>query len=67
MKPVAIVLIVLGCIGILWGGLTWTRSEKVIDIGPVEVRRDKQSSIPIPPLFGLVAVAAGVVILSRNR
>ncbi len=67
MKILAIALIVLGSLGLVWGGFSWTQSEKIVDLGPLEVRKDKQSSIPIPPLLGLAGVAAGIVLLSRSK
>ena len=67
MKILAITLIVLGCLGMVWGGISWTQSEKIVDLGPLEVRKDKQSNIPIPPLLGLAGVAAGIVLLSRAK
>lgn len=67
MKLFAIALIVLGSLGLVWGSVSLTRSEKVVDLGPLEIRKEKQSSIPIPPLLGLVGVTAGIVLLSRVR
>ena len=40
MKILGIVLIVLGLVGLAYGGLSWTRKEKVVDIGTVEVTAD---------------------------
>lgn len=67
MKLFAIALIVLGSLGLVWGGVSLTRSEKVVDLGSLEIRKEKQSNIPIPPLLGLVGVTAGIVLLSRVR
>lgn len=67
MKILAVALIVLGSLGLLWGGVSWTQSEKVVDLGPLEVRKDKHRNIPIPPLLGLAGVAAGIVLLSRSK
>ena len=67
MRALAIVLIVLGCLGLLWGGINFTRSEKVVDLGPIEIRKDTKSNIPIPPILGLVGVAAGLVLLTRSK
>ena len=67
MRTLAVVLIILGCLGLLWGGINFTRSEKVVDLGPIEVRKDTKSNIPIPPILGLVGVAAGLVLLTRSR
>jgi len=67
MKPLAVALIVLGLLGIVWGGISYTRSEKVVDLGPVEVRKDKTTNIPIPPVLGLVGLGAGIFLLVREK
>ena len=63
MKPIALALIVIGLVGLLWGGLSWTRKDTVVDAGPIEITRDKRESLPIPPIAGGIALAAGVVLL----
>jgi len=63
MKIVGILLIVLGLAGVLYGGVSWTHPDKVVDVGPIEVTRDKKESLPIPPIAGAVCVLAGVVLL----
>jgi hypothetical protein len=66
MKPltvVGIVLIVLGVIALAYQGISYTTTEKVIDIGPLKVEAKKEKTIPLPPILGGVAVAAGVVLL----
>jgi hypothetical protein len=68
MKLVAIVLIALGLIGLIYGGITWTQREKVVDLGPLEVTREDRESLPVPPLVGGICLAAGVVLLiSQSR
>jgi hypothetical protein len=63
MKIVGIFLIVLGVIGLLYGGLTWKKPETVVDVGPVKVTHDKTESLPVPPIAGGVLLAAGALIL----
>jgi len=69
MKVLGIVLIILGLVGVLYGGLTWTTKDKVVDLGPVEVTRDKTHSVPLPPVAGAVSLVCGtaLVILSGRR
>jgi hypothetical protein len=67
MKAAALLLIVVGLLGIIWGGFSYTRSEKIIDLGSVEVRRDKKTSVPIPPLLGLASVGVGLALLTRSK
>ena len=60
---VGLLLIVLGVLGLVYGGITYTRDRKAVDIGPLEVNVEEKESIPIPPLVGGLAIAAGVIVL----
>jgi drug/metabolite transporter (DMT)-like permease len=69
MRPVTVVgilLIVLGVVGLALGGFSFTRKEKVVDIGPVEATADKKESVPIPPILGAVAIVGGVVLVAAG-
>jgi len=63
MKIAAIVLIVLGVIALAYGGISYTREKKVIDLGPIEATAKTRETIPLPPLLGVAAIAGGVVML----
>jgi len=65
MKPIGFVLIVLGIVGLLYGGLTWTRRDKVVDLGAVEISRDKRESLPVPPIVGAILLVAGVAMVLK--
>ena len=63
MKIIGIVLIVIGIIGLAYGGITYTTREKVLDIGPIEATAERQKTIPLPPVLGGLALAGGVALL----
>jgi uncharacterized membrane protein YidH (DUF202 family) len=63
MKIAAIVLIVIGVISLAYGGITYTREKKVLDIGPLEATTKTRETIPLPPVIGIVAIAGGVALL----
>lgn len=67
MKAIGAVLIVLGLIGLAYGGIRWTEKDKVVDIGPVEVTKTEQKSIPFPPIAGAVSLVAGVLLIVAGR
>ena len=67
MKILAILLVAIGLVGFIYGGVTWTRREKVVDIGPLEVTHDRQKSVPVPPIVGGVCLVAGLVLLVKGR
>jgi len=66
MKPMmilGIVLIVLGAIGLVVQGVTYTTQEKVLDIGSVHVTAPTQKTIPIPAILGGLALAGGIAVV----
>ncbi len=66
MKPmtiVGVVLVVLGVVALVYQGVTYTSRETVIDIGPLHATADREKTLPLPPVLGIVAVAGGVVLL----
>ena len=60
---VGVALIALGVLALVYQGITYTTREKVIDVGPLKATVDKEKSIPLPPLAGVLAIAGGVVLV----
>ncbi len=58
-----IVLIVLGIVGLAYGGIHYTKRQRLFDAGPIHATRDKQETIPIPPVLGGIALAGGIALL----
>jgi len=68
-KSLGLILIVLGAILLIWTGFTYTKKEKIVDMGPIQVSADKEKSVNWPPYAGGVVLLAGVIILvtSKNK
>ncbi len=66
MKALGALLLVLGVVALVYGGVSWTRKDTVIDAGPVEVTTDKRESLAVPPLVGLALVVGGLVLVMRK-
>ena len=56
-------LVVLGLVALAYQGITYTSRETVVDIGPLHATADRQKTVPLPPVLGIVAVAGCVVLL----
>ena len=66
MRPLSIlgiILIIFGVFVLASEGITYTKTEKVIDIGPIEATAKHQKTIPISPIAGGASVAAGVALV----
>ena len=69
MKPgavVGVVLILLGVLGLALGGFSFTKKEKVLDLGPIEATADDKKTVPVPPILGVLAVVGGVVLVATS-
>jgi hypothetical protein len=60
---VGIVLVILGIVALAYGGISYTKDEKVIDLGPIEARAETRKTIPLPPVLGGLSLVGGVVLL----
>ena len=64
---VGIILIVIGVIALAYGGFSFTSTEKVAEVGPLKVEKEKTRTVPLPPILGVVAVVGGVALLFVGR
>ena len=60
---IGILLIVLGIAALAYQGITYTHRETVVDLGPIHAEADRQHTIPLPPIIGIVAVVGGIVLV----
>jgi hypothetical protein len=58
-----VLLIVLGGLALVYQGFSYTRREKVIDIGPIHATADTHEHVPLPPIVGGLVLAAGALLL----
>lgn len=67
MKPaffVGIVLIILGVVALAYQGITYTTREKVIDLGPIHASAEREKTIPLPPVIGVVTLVGGIILVA---
>ena len=67
MKIVAIILIVIGILGLIYGGITYTKKTHDVDLGPVEFSVKEKETVNVPVWAGVAAVIAGVLLLVVPR
>lgn len=60
---VGIILIILGIAALSYQGISYTRKETILNIGPIHAEAERQHTVPIPPIIGVAAVVGGIVLL----
>jgi uncharacterized membrane protein len=66
MKPITlfgIALIILGIVALSYQGITYKTREKIVDIGPLQATTEREKTVPLPPVLGGLALAAGVILI----
>jgi len=66
-KTIGILLIVIGAAMLIWTGFTYTKKEKIIDAGPIQVSADREKTINWPPYLGGLFVIGGIVIIATSK
>ena len=66
MRPIIIIGIVLavaGALALSYQGINYTRTEKLLDLGPIHATKETQKRIPLPPILGGIALIGGIACL----
>ncbi|MBE9584348.1 hypothetical protein IM792_07810 [Mucilaginibacter sp. JRF] len=66
-RVTGIILIVIGAAMLIWTGFTYTKKEKLIDAGPIQVSADKEKTVSWPPYLGGVLLVGGIVIVATSK
>lgn len=63
IRLIAIVLIVAGALGLLYGGFSYTKQTHDVKLGPVEFSVKEKQDVNIPVWAGVAALVAGGLLL----
>jgi len=67
MKIIAIVLIIIGVAMLIWTGFTYTKKEKIVDAGPIQISADRQKTVNWPPYAGGILFIGGIILLVAGK
>ena len=63
VKITAIVLIVAGVLGLVYGSFSYTKETQEVKLGPIELSVKDKETINVPVWAGVGAIAVGGVLL----
>ncbi len=66
-KLAALILIVGGLLGLVYGGFTYTKETHSTHIGPLHLEVKEQERVNIPFWAGIGAIVGGVLLLAVPR
>lgn len=62
-KMAGIVLIILGCLGLAYGGFSYTKETSAVKLGPIELKVQEKESVNVPLIVSAGAIVLGVFLL----
>jgi uncharacterized membrane protein YidH (DUF202 family) len=67
MKPIALVLVILGIVALIYGGIGYNRQKTVFQIGDIKATATEHKTIPIAPIVGVIAIVGGIAMLVVDK
>lgn len=62
-KLIGIVLIVAGCLGLAYGGFSYTKESTGVKLGPIELKVQEKEWVNVPIIISAITIALGVFLL----
>ncbi len=62
-KIIGIILIAAGCLGLAYGGFTYTKETTGVKLGPIELKVEEKETVAVPLIVSAAAIALGVFLL----
>ncbi|MDB5135479.1 MAG: hypothetical protein JWP37_2082 [Mucilaginibacter sp.] len=66
-RTLGVVLMVIGAVMLIWTGFSYTKKEKLIDFGPLQVSVNKKETVNWPPYLGTILLVGGLVIVVTTK
>ena len=67
MKTIGIVLAAIGIMMIIYTGFNYVTKEKVVDLGPIEINKEKSHPVQWSPIVGVVLLVGGIIVVLTDK
>ncbi|HEY6142704.1 MAG TPA: hypothetical protein VIV55_04645 [Flavobacterium sp.] len=62
-KAFGIIVIVVGILMMVYTGFNYVTTERLVEIGPIKIDKEKNHPVQWTPIIGLLVVVGGIVVL----
>ncbi len=66
-RTVGFVIIVIGIIMMAYTGFNYVTTEKVVDIGPIQIDKKQNHPVQWSPILGVVLLVGGILVIVFNK
>lgn len=67
LRPLGIVLSIIGIVMIIYTGFNYVTTEKVVDLGPIKINAEKNHPVQWSPIVGIALLVGGIVIVLIDK
>lgn len=69
MKTAGAIILIVGLLMTVYTGFTYITKEKVVDLGALEITKDKEHSVDWQPYVGIatMVIGGGILVLGRKK
>ena len=66
-RSVGFIVIIIGIIMMAYTGFNYVTTEKVVDLGAIQINQKKNHLVEWSPIIGIVLVFGGVVVIAMSK
>jgi uncharacterized membrane protein YdcZ (DUF606 family) len=66
-KNLGIGLIVIGIVMMVYTGFNYVTTERVVDLGPIKINKEKDHPVQWSPIIGVILLAGGVIMIATDK
>ena len=66
-KSLGFILVIIGIIMIAYTGFTYVTTEKVVDVGPIQIEKKKNNPVRWSPILGVALLVGGLVVIASGK
>ena len=66
-RSLGLVVILIGLLMLAYTGFSYFTTEKVVDIGSIQINKEKKHNVNWSPIIGVILIVGGIVITIRDK
>lgn len=65
-KGVGIALLVIGILMTIYTGFNYVTTEKVVDLGPIQINKEQNHPVQWAPIVGVIIIVIGGILVVKG-
>ena len=62
-KLIGIIVLVAGCLGLAYGGFSYTKQSTAVKLGPIELKVQEKETVNVPMIVSVGAIVVGLILI----